>query len=112
MPEKFSTQRDGLCTWVSVSYRAEVGVSRFLQKGHQNQHKEVNTQNEGDTDVTPGSGFPRAPAAFLLAWVVFPVRASGLLPLQETRGLCCVPQSDTGGLSMRESFVQKPEIRS
>lgn len=89
-----------------------MGVSHFIQKGHQNQHKEGNTQNEGDIGVAPGSGFPQTLAAFLWAWVVFTVRASGLLPLQEPRSLCCEPESDARDQSVRGSSVQKPETRS
>lgn len=46
--------------------------------------------------MAPGSGFPWALAAFLWAWVAFAVIASGFLPLQDTRGLCCAPESNLG----------------
>lgn len=70
------------------------------------------TEPEGDTDVALGSGFPWNLAAFLWAWIVSTVTASGFLPLQDTRSLCCAPESNARDLSLSDCFVQKPETRS
>lgn len=70
------------------------------------------TEPEGDTHVAPGSGFPWTLAAFLRAWVLVTVTASGFLSLRDTGSLCCSPESNAGALSLRDCFVQKPETRS
>lgn len=91
-----------------------MGVARFIQTAREKQYKEVKTRNQsgGDADVAPGSGLPWALATFLWAWVAFAVIASGFLPLQDTRGLCCAPESNARDLSLRDCFVLKPETRS
>jgi hypothetical protein len=77
-----------------------MSVAHFTQKPHENRYEEVKTQNPKVTPMWLQAQVSHGLLLqFLWPWVVFTVTASGFLPLQDTRGLCCAPESNARDLS-------------